>query len=64
MEDDLTQTEDRDRWYTATMDEWSFLGGTAVPRHEALEQREKYFKDVHFRTIEELLADSLKVKIL
>ena len=39
------------------MDEWSLIGATAVPRDEALQAREKYFKDVHFRNIEELLRD-------
>lgn len=51
------EKEDRARWYTATMDEWSLIGATAVPRDEALQAREKYFKDVHFRNIEEVLRD-------
>jgi hypothetical protein len=60
----LAQTEDFDRWYTATMDEWNVLGGTAVPRDEALKLRETVFKDVHFRDIEEVLAGSKKTQIL
>lgn len=46
------------------MDEWSFLGGTAVPKEEALEQRQKYFHDVHFRSVDEILSDSKSVQIL
>ncbi|CAH0017624.1 unnamed protein product [Clonostachys rhizophaga] len=60
----LAQTEDFDRWYTATMDEWNVLGGTAVPRDEALKLRETVFKDVHFRDIEEVLADSKRTQVL
>lgn len=64
MQEDLIQVADRKKWYTATMDEWSVLGATAVPRDVALEQREKYFKDVHFRTLEELFADSKTMQYL
>lgn len=64
MREALMQAEDKERWYQATMDEWSYLGGTAVPMQEALEQRKKYFSNMHFRTVNEVLADSLKVDIL
>ncbi|RTE84526.1 hypothetical protein BHE90_000919 [Fusarium euwallaceae] len=64
LEKDLTRGVEDARWYTATIDEWSGFGGTAVPREEALRQREKYFKDVHFRTIEELLLDSRTMQII
>lgn len=40
------------------------VGATAVPREEALAQRQKYFPDVHFRTIDELFASSKEVKIV
>jgi hypothetical protein len=64
LEKDLTRGVEDAAWYTATIDEWSGFGGTAVPREEALRQREKYFKDVHFRTIEELLHDSKTMQII
>ena len=57
MEKDLLQASDRAKWYTATMDEWSYLGGTAVPHEEALQQRQKYFEGIKFRTIDDILAD-------
>lgn len=58
LREDLLQTSDREKWYTASIDEWSLLGGTAVPYLEATEQRQKYFHDVHFRTLEEVFSDS------
>lgn len=64
LEKDLTRGVEDAAWYTATIDEWSGFGGTAVPREEALRHREKYFKDVHFRTIEELLHDSKTMQII
>ncbi|KAJ4327712.1 hypothetical protein N0V84_001819 [Fusarium piperis] len=64
LEKDLTRGIEDETWYTATIDEWSGFGGTAVPREEALRQRDKYFKDVHFRTIEELLHDSKTMQII
>lgn len=64
MQKDLLQATNRNRWYTATMDEWSFSGRPAVPREKALAQREKYFNDVHFRLLEEIFEDSTKTQIL
>lgn len=60
----LSNEDDLDRWYGATIDEWSLLGATAVPREEADQQREKYFKDVDFRDIEALLLSSQHVPIV
>ncbi|KAF7542179.1 hypothetical protein G7Z17_g11814 [Cylindrodendrum hubeiense] len=63
LDADLAGEED-ERWYTATIDEWSLSGATAVPYEEAFQQRAKYFKDVHFRTISNLLRDSEHMKII
>ncbi|KAJ3539872.1 hypothetical protein NM208_g5306 [Fusarium decemcellulare] len=64
LDEDLARDESDTRWYRATIDEWSGSGGTAVPREEALQQRERYLKDVHFRTIDELLEDSKQMQII
>ncbi|KAH7145567.1 hypothetical protein B0J13DRAFT_443352, partial [Dactylonectria estremocensis] len=60
----LQQTEDKAKWYTATMEEWSILGGSALPMEEAIQQREKYFQGVRFRDIEELLESSKSMQII
>ncbi|KAF4960074.1 hypothetical protein FSARC_10569 [Fusarium sarcochroum] len=64
LDKDLAREEQDGTWYTATIDEWSGFGGTAVPYDEALKAREKYFKDVHFRTIDDLLDESKNREII
>eukprot|EP01112_Ceratiomyxa_fruticulosa_P020621 TRINITY_DN7080_c1_g1_i1.p1 TRINITY_DN7080_c1_g1~~TRINITY_DN7080_c1_g1_i1.p1 ORF type:complete len:314 (-),score=61.38 TRINITY_DN7080_c1_g1_i1:26-967(-) len=46
-------------WH-AYMDEWNYTGASAVPQHIVELQRKKYFKDIHFRKIEDLLSDAVK----
>ncbi|KAM5346156.1 hypothetical protein ACJ41O_009161 [Fusarium nematophilum] len=60
---DLKQTDEAKR-YTASIDEWSLLGAASVPPEEAARQRERYFKDVHLRSIKELLESSKHMKII
>lgn len=55
---DLDQTADEAKYYTATIDEWSLDGGSSVPMDEALQQRQRYFQGVHFRTIDEILTSA------
>ncbi|KAF4975560.1 hypothetical protein FZEAL_7675 [Fusarium zealandicum] len=64
LDQDLAREEEDAVWYTATIDEWSLTGATAVPHQEALQQRDKYFKDVHFRNIDDLLQDSKSMEII
>ncbi|KAI8180866.1 hypothetical protein K4K51_002242 [Colletotrichum sp. SAR 10_75] len=52
------------KWYRATIDEWSLAGATAVPLEEALHQRERYFGEVKFRDINELLRSSEHMQII
>ncbi len=40
---------------TAEMEEWTITGATACPRETTLRQREKYFSEIHFLTVEEML---------
>lgn len=42
----------------AYMDEWNVTGASAVPWELVLEQREKYFKGIRFRTVDEILKDA------
>ncbi|KAI4145783.1 MAG: hypothetical protein LQ341_002273 [Variospora aurantia] len=43
-------------------DEWSIDGATVVPKETTLRQREKYFADCHFSTLEEVLKKAKGVK--
>lgn len=55
---DLANEAEVEKWYRATIDEWSLVGATAVPLEEALHHREKYFAEVKLRDIDELLRSS------
>ncbi|KAL8779761.1 MAG: hypothetical protein Q9213_006789 [Squamulea squamosa] len=43
-------------------DEWSIDGATEVPKETTLRQREKYFGNVHFSTLEEVLEKAKAVE--
>lgn len=43
-------------------DEWSIDGATVVPKETTLRQREKYFANCHFSTLEEVLQKAKGVK--
>lgn len=49
-------TEDFQIWLQ--MQEWSATGAQGLPLAEVERQRVKYFKDVHFRTVDEFLQES------
>ncbi|KAI8274850.1 hypothetical protein K4K60_009200 [Colletotrichum sp. SAR11_57] len=61
---DLANEAVVEKWYRATIDEWSQAGATAVPLEEALHQRERYFGEVKFRDINELLRSSERMQII
>ncbi|KAI8293969.1 hypothetical protein K4K56_003403 [Colletotrichum sp. SAR 10_98] len=61
---DLANEAVVEKWYRATIDEWSLAGATAVPLEEALHQRERYFGEVKFRDINELLRSSEHLQII
>ncbi|KAI8166600.1 hypothetical protein K4K50_008302 [Colletotrichum sp. SAR 10_71] len=61
---DLADEAVVEKWYRATIDEWSLAGATAVPLEEALHQRERYFGEVKFRDINELLRSSEHMQII
>lgn len=44
------------------MDEWNITGASAVPWDLVLEQREKYFCGIKFRTVQELMEDAEKME--
>ncbi|KAI4090958.1 MAG: hypothetical protein L6R37_007813 [Teloschistes peruensis] len=45
-------------------DEFSIDGATACPKEKTLEQREKFFKDLHFSSIKEVLQKAEEVDFL
>lgn len=49
-------TEDFQIWLQ--MQEWSATGAQGLPLAEVEKQRAKYFKDIHFRTVDEFLQES------
>ncbi|KAK7034502.1 hypothetical protein VNI00_012349 [Paramarasmius palmivorus] len=53
------QDEDPSLLWKAFMDEWNVTGASAVPQDVALKQREKFFKGIKFRSIQELMEDAL-----
>ncbi|KAI8265715.1 hypothetical protein K4K58_010979 [Colletotrichum sp. SAR11_239] len=61
---DLANETVVEKWYRATIDEWSLAGATAVPLEEALHQRKRYFGEVKFRDINELLHSSEHMQII
>lgn len=56
--------EDLSQLWVAYMDEWNVTGASAVPWGEVERQREKFFKGVKFRSIEELLEDSKTMDVV
>lgn len=47
--------EDTPEMIIARVEEWMIAGATALPREKTLRQREKYFGEVKFSTLQELL---------
>ncbi|KAK7463121.1 hypothetical protein VKT23_007706 [Stygiomarasmius scandens] len=56
----VTHANDQDPslLWKAFMDEWNVTGASAVPLEVALEQRNKYFEGIKFRSIQELMEDA------
>ena len=44
--------------WLAYMDEWNVTGASAPPRERVEEQKQKYFKGIHFRGVKEALKDA------
>lgn len=44
------------------VEEWLQAGATYIPEDMAQLHKKKYFPDVHFRSIEEIMDDSLKTE--
>lgn len=49
---------DPDKQYIASIDEWTVAGAGLVPMDVAEKQRAKFFSNVKFRTIEELIQEA------
>lgn len=43
--------------------EWTALGGQGLPQEAVVAQREKFFADINFQTVDELLAASKEGRI-
>ena len=67
INDDLEEhakDEDPSQLWLAFMDEWNVTGASAVPWEDVARQREKYFKGIQFRSIEELLEDAKTMDVV
>jgi swainsonine biosynthesis oxidoreductase SwnR len=56
--------EDPTQLWLAYMDEWNVTGAACVPWDIVLRQRERYFKGLRFREIEELLEDAERMELV
>ncbi|KAH7249574.1 hypothetical protein B0J15DRAFT_536883 [Fusarium solani] len=58
IEKTVQDGSDPDKQYIASIDEWAVAGAGLVPMDVAEKQRAKFFGDVKFRTIEELIQEA------
>ncbi|KAI5898200.1 NAD(P)-binding protein [Schizophyllum commune H4-8] len=50
--------EDPSALWKAYMDEWNYTGASALPWDKVESQRRRFFRDIKFRTVRELLEDA------
>lgn len=53
--------DDAEKSSVLDVDEWLYCGATHIPEADAWSHKEKYFQDIKFRTVDELLEDSRRV---
>ncbi len=64
LSSDTADGELTDVMEIAQLDEWMITGASACPREKTLLQREKYFKNVKFMNLKELLREAEKADFI